>query len=233
MTDEPRPFIHHLEDLRRRIIVVLLIILAFFMVSMYFVDDVLGFLGRMTGGFVFLSPTEALFSRLKIALLCGILTAIPLVLFEIWKFVGIALKPGEKKFVLILVPLSYVLFLGGAAVAWFAVIPYAVRFLLRFQSPYLTPAISIDKFIGFSAWLTIAFGSLFQLPLVVLALVQTGVLSPATLSRYRPHVVLGLAIASAFLTPGPDFVSQLALLIPSYLLFEGSLLAARLLKRKE
>ena len=93
----------------------------------------------------------------------------------------------------------------------------------------MQPFLSIDGYFSFAMWMTLAFGGLFQLPLGVISLVRMNIVDTKTLSNYRPHVVAGLALVSALLTPGGDPFSQLALLIPSYLLFEASLVIARFL----
>jgi sec-independent protein translocase protein TatC len=195
---------------------------------MFYVDKIIEIFSQQTGGFVFLHPTEALFARLKIAFVVALFLSIPVIIFEVWRFVGIGLTPGERRKTLVFLPISYLLFCGGVAVAWFGVLPFAIQFLLGFETETLQPFLSIDRYIGFVAWFSMAFGVMFQLPIVIFLLVKIGVVTPKQLARYRPHVILGLAILAALLTPGPDFFSQLALLIPTYLLFEISLLAARL-----
>lgn len=224
MKDEPKPLLEHLDELRSRLIVVLIVVAVLAAVSYRFVDALIARLAGPAGGFVFFSPTEAFLVRLKIAAIAGLFLSVPLIIYEIWRFVGVALTPGEKKMTLHILPASYLLFVGGAATAWFAVIPAATRFLLGFSSPTLRPMLSIDAYVGFVGWLTMAFGAMFQLPLVVLFLVKIGAVAPGALGGYRRHVLLGLAIVAGVLTPGPDIFSQLALLAPTYLLYEVSIL---------
>lgn len=224
MKDEPKPLLEHIDELRSRLIAVLCVVGVFSAGSYPFVDRIIAWLAGPAGGFVFFSPTEAFLVRLKISFIVGSFLSVPLVIHEIWRFVGVALTPSEKRLTLSILPASYLLFLGGAATAWFAVIPAATRFLLGFSTPTLRPMLSIDAYVGFAGWLTMAFGAMFQLPLVVLFLVKAGVVAPEALGGYRRHVLLGLAIVAGVLTPGPDVFSQMALLAPTYLLYEVSIL---------
>ncbi len=224
MKDDPKPLLEHLDELRSRLIAVLIVVAILSAGSYRFVDRIIGWLAGPAGGFVFFSPTEAFMVRLKIAGIAGLFLSVPLVIYEIWRFVGVALTPTEKKMTLQILPASYLLFVAGAATAWFAVIPAATRFLLAFSTPTLRPMLSIDAYVGFAGWLTMAFGAMFQLPLVVLFLVKIGAVAPGSLGAYRRHVLLGLAIVAGVLTPGPDIFSQMALLLPTYLLYEVSIL---------
>ncbi len=225
--DEAKPLGEHLEELRVRIGIVVAAIVVLSIFSYFFVDKIVAMMAGPAGGFVFLRPAEAFMARLKIALIGGVLLTIPIMIYEIWRFVGVALTPAESKVTLRVLPISYLLFCLGAACAWFVVLPAAVHFLLGFATESLQAYISIDAYISFAAWLVVAFGLMFQLPIVVFFLVKVGIATPASLSRYRRHVILGLAIMAAFLTPGPDLFSQLALLIPTWLLYEISVLVAR------
>lgn len=227
MTDAPKPILDHLEELRSRLIAVTAAVAALSCLSYAFVDRIIERMAGATGGFVFFSPTEAFLTRLNISLVLGVFFSIPVMIYEIWRFVGVALVPSERRLVLSLLPFSYVLFLAGACCAWFVVIPTAVRFLLGFSTASLRPMISLEAYVSFAAWLTAAFGTMFQLPIVVLFLVKAGLADPRSLAAHRRHVILGLALAAAMFTPGPDLFSQLALLLPTYLLYEISLAAAK------
>ena len=230
--DTPQSFWDHIEEFRKRFLRVLSVLLVVFAGCAYKVDPVINTLSKITGvPFVYTQPTEAFFIRLKIAFMMALFLCIPLIIFEIWKFVGVALTVRERNWMMGTLPASYFLFCLGAAISWFVVLPSATKFLMSFSTAALQPFLSIDGYISFAMWMTLAFGGLFQLPLVVLFLVRMDIVDPKTLAHYRPHVVAGLALLSAFLTPGGDPFSQLALLIPSYILFEISLLVARFLSR--
>ncbi len=230
--DSARPFLDHLEEARRRLILCLACLAVFSVAAYYYVDPILNWLAKPVGEFVFTTPSEALFIRFKIAGSVGVVVSFPFFIFQMWRFLAVALEKREKSLVLLAVPASIALFFIGMAIAVFGVAPVAVKFLLSFSSPELKPFISIESYLSFLFWMIIGFGVLFQLPLVIVALAAAGVVQAGTLSEYRRHIILAIFIAAAFLTPGPDFFSQLLLAIPAYLLFEISLLVARRVQKR-
>jgi len=199
---------------------------VFSVVGYFYVDPVLTWLAKPVGRFIFTSPTDALFVRLKISCILGLLISFPIILFQLWRFVEVALFNRERTFVNFVLPTSCVLFYGGMLLAIYGVAPLAVRFLLKFSSPELMPFISIQSYLSILLWMILGFGLFFQMPIVVVALCQSGIVQPKTLSQYRKHILVGLLIVAAFMTPGPDIFSQLILTVPSYLLFELSLFMA-------
>lgn len=228
-----KSFIEHLEELRKRILWIFLAVVVFSIPAYLFVDEVIAFLASQTGGFVFLRPAEAFLARLKISVIIGCFLAVPVAIYEFWRFVEVALKSTEKRILIRVLPASYILFALGTAFAWFVIIPVAIRFLLGFSTENLKPFLSIDIYISFVAWITIGFGLTFQLPVVVVLLVWLGLVEPRTLALYRRHILVGIIIFSALITPGPDIFSQLALCIPTYALFEASIWISRAMVKKE
>lgn len=198
----------------------------FSIVGYFQVERILNWLALPVGEFVFTAPTEAFFIHLKIAFGVGCVLAFPVWVFELWQFIGKALAVRERGIVLKLLPFALALFSLGSAMAIFIVTPKAIQFLMGFGSPTLRPMISLSSYLSFVFWLIIGFGVFFQLPIVVVALVRTGVVAASTFAAYRRHVIVGIFLMAAFLTPGPDIFSQLLLAIPSYLLFEVSLVIA-------
>lgn len=192
-----------------------------------FVDHILAWLAEPVGHFIFTAPSEAFFLHLKVAFFVGSLCALPVWMFQAWGFTGRALKLREKTVIRTIFPAAFVLFLLGAALALFVVIPAAVHFLLNYSSSVLRPLISLSEYLSFIFWMVLGFGLFFQLPLVVIGLCHMGVIHPDTLAQYRRHVIVAIFIVAAVLTPGPDVFSQTVLAVPSYLLFEVSLLISR------
>ncbi|MFN0118489.1 MAG: twin-arginine translocase subunit TatC [Elusimicrobiota bacterium] len=221
--DQPQKLTHHLEELRKRIITSVVIWIFFSIVSYHFVDPIIDWLAKPVGDFIFTSPQEAFFLRLKIALLLGVLFGLPVFIYHIWKFIGRALSIKEKSIILSILPFSYALLMAGALVAIFLVTPLAVKFLLGFSTPHLKPMISLDSYLSFIFWMVLGFGVFFQMPLVINILIRMGVVEVDTFKVYRRHIFIGIVFVSAIMTPGPDVVSQMFLAIPAYLLFELSL----------
>jgi sec-independent protein translocase protein TatC len=229
-TDLPQPLVEHLDEFRRRALVCLWWFLIFSAIGYSQVDRVVDWLAKPVGDFIFSSPGEAFFIRFRIAFGLGGACTVPIVIYQVWRFVEISLGARERRWVRAIIPASCILFFVGVALALFVVAPVAVHFLLQFTTPHLKPLISISDYLSFLFWMLIGFGILFQLPVVVVLLSRLGIVDPRTLGKYRRHAFIGILIVSAVLTPGPDMFSQLVLALPTYLLFEVSLLVARSLK---
>jgi sec-independent protein translocase protein TatC len=225
-SDAPVPLVNHLEELRKRLLISLGFLFLFSVVAYHYVDPILSWLARPVGEFVFTSPTEALFIRFKIAGGVGVIAGFPILLYQMWRFIDVALEKKERSLVLFAVPASSALFFVGMGLAVFGVAPIAMKFFLKFSSPELRPFISIESYMSFLFWMIIGFGVLFQMPLVIVALCAAGVVQASALSAHRKHMIVAIVIAAAFLTPGPDFFSQMLLAIPAYFLFELSVLIA-------
>jgi sec-independent protein translocase protein TatC len=187
-------------------------------------------MSRVTGPMVFLAPTEAFAVRFKLTLILALALGAPFLIYHAWRFIGVALTLSERRVVLGALPLSYLLFATGAALGWFVIVPAGMRFLLGFASPHLQPTLSVEACVEFALWTSFGLGALFQLPVVIGALAHWGFVRAATLSGYRRHAFLVILVAAAVLTPGPDVFSQLLLAVPTYALFEVSVVLARLLE---
>jgi sec-independent protein translocase protein TatC len=225
--DTPRPFLDHLEELRLRLIKSLIAVTAGTILSYYWADPVIAFLARPVGKFVFVQPTEAFLARLKIALVMGIILALPVCIYQIWKFVVIAFTPTEKKSLVWILPSAYVLFMIGAALGFFVILPAGIQFLISCGSPVLAPMLSIDQYLDFAGVICLVLGGIFQMPLVTLFLSRFGGMDDHWLSEKRRLAVLGIYIFSAFVTPGPDPVSAMLVAVPTYLLYEASILTCK------
>lgn len=230
--DIPRPLTEHLEELRRRILWCLLAVAVCAAVSYFYVDVFIHRMSRITGPLVFLRPTEAFLVRVKLAALLGLFFAVPVIIYHAWRYVGVALTVDERRVILGALPFSYLLFAAGACLSWFVIVPLGLRFLMTFGSGDLLPFISVEACLGFAAWTTLGLGLLFQLPVAVAALAKWGIVRSATLSLYRRHAAVAILVIAAVVTPGPDVVSQFLLALPTYALFELSVLLARALEPK-
>jgi len=228
MPDRVRPFFEHLEELRQRLIKSILAVVLAASGCYYLSDPVIRFLARSGGGFVFLRPTEAIFTRIKIALALGVLVSLPVVLYQAWMFVTDALAPGSRRSLFWAIPVSYLLFITGSAFGFFWLVPVGSRYLLAMGNESLKPMMSIEYFVEFTGAMCLALGVIFQMPVVAFFLSRFGILSPGWLAGNRRIAIVATYIVCALATPGPDPVTALMLFVPAYLLFEISILAARL-----
>jgi sec-independent protein translocase protein TatC len=221
MEDRELSIVEHLGELRRRLIYILISVCAAAGAAYHFVDIILEFIIDMGGvdNLVFINPTEAFFTIVKVSLLVGVVGAMPFILLQVWLYVGVALHKHERKYLIFFGPVSYFLFLIGAAFAFRTVLPLAIKFLLSFSREYMTPMITLNAYIGFLSKMVTAFGLMFELPLVILLLSKLGIVTPDTLKKGRKYAVVGIFLVAAVLTP-PDVVSQIMLAVPILILYE-------------
>ena len=180
----------------------------------------------------YLSLVDPLIVRLKVSLVAGFILALPVVVYEVWAFVAAGLYAHERRYVLVFGPASLVLFLVGAALAYFVVLPVGVVVLINQGHLFdLKPLLMLKEYAPFVMWLMFGFGVIFQMPLVVVFLTRIGVVGPAGLARSRRYAILLIVIVAACLTP-PDVFTQIAMAVPMMGLYELSILLSRLVSRK-
>lgn len=222
--DAPMSLVDHLAELRTRLIWSVLFLGAASVAVYSRAGDVLAFLARPVGVLVFTAPTEAFYTRCQISVFAGFVLALPLLLHQGWLFAARALDAGWRRMLLRMVPAAYFLFLLGAGLAVFAVVPAAMRFLLSYGAEGVRPMMTLSAYLDFVTGLALSFGAVFELPLVLYALNRMGILARAAVSGARRQVWFLCFVGAAFLTPGPDIVTQLALALPAVVLFELTLL---------
>ncbi len=181
---------------------------------------------------VFLAPSEAFFARIKLALAGGLLLSFPFLMYQVLGFVSPFLKPRDRRLGLLLIPLSFALFLAGVAFSYAVMMPFALRFLLGFGGPVVEPMLSVSPYVSFVLLLVLPLGLIFQLPIVMVFLTRMGLIDPVEMAKRRKYAVFAIFVVSAVLTPA-DVFSQLLLAGPLLVLFELSLLVARLARRRE
>jgi sec-independent protein translocase protein TatC len=225
--------VEHLEELRRRLLLAFAALGAGTAVGFLFVDHVLNYLIHMIGveRLVFLAPAEAFLIRLRIALFTGVFVGLPVILYQLWAFVAVGLTRAERRTVMLLLPPSLVLFAGGAAFGLFVIMPLGLRILLSYQTEALQPLLAVGPTLSFVMLFIIAFGFVFQVPIIVLLLARFGVVSPETLVATRRYAIALIVVVSAVLTP-PDPLTLFLMGIPMYALYEVSVWLARLIAPK-
>jgi sec-independent protein translocase protein TatC len=167
---------------------------------------------------------------LKVGLMAAFLVALPYVLYQVWAFIAPGLYTHEKRFALPLVFGSTLLFLGGVAYCYFVVFSWVFRFIIQFAPKSITPAPDIEAYLSFVLTMFVAFGVTFEIPLIEVVLVRTGMVTIAKLKDIRSYVIVGAFVVAAVVTP-PDVVSQLLLAIPMCVLYEFGILLAQLIER--
>ncbi len=181
---------------------------------------------------IYTSPHEAFFVYLKTAFIAGIFLTLPYSFYQIWLFIKPGLYPEERKFILPIAICSALLFLIGGLFGYFIIFPYAYRFFMSFANMYISPMISMKEGLAFAVRILIAFGIVFELPLVIFFLARLGLVTSKMLRRFRKYAILIAFIIGAILTP-PDVVTQLLMAGPLVLLYEVGILVAYLFGKKE
>ena len=230
--DVPVSLWEHLGELRKRLLVSLAGWLATTCAGWALSQRALDLLIRPPiEKLVYTTPTEPFFALCKIALIIGFLAVLPLWLYQLWLFVSPGLEPNERRLFLTLLPPAYGLFILGCAFSLKALVPLSLRFLMSFTGPHLQPYISLSSYLGYVTSLSLGIGVLFQLPIAMYILSAIGILHWETLAKYRRHAFLAILILAAIVTPSPDVFTQLVVALPTYALFEISILVSRLAGR--
>ena len=229
--DQEATLISHLEALRRallRSIVALAIgIVPLFLVSPYVLDWFYKQIALQGGVTLhYFSPMEVFLLQLKISALLDCVLFSPYIAWNMWQFVLPALYNNEKRFIRSIVAMTSGLFIAGVAFCLVVCFPLIVQFGMSFASTTLQPVFGVSNLVTLALWLSLAFGCMFQFPLVTFTLIRAGIVNYETVCSKRPYVVVAILVLAALLTP-PNIVSQLLLGLPTYLLFETGLLAAR------
>jgi sec-independent protein translocase protein TatC len=226
-SDDKLPFTDHLDELRHRLIVSVVGIGFGFAVSYGFSQQLLLLLQRpMPTRLIFIAPTEAFFVNLKVAFYAGLFLSVPLLLFQVWKFVAPGLYEHERRYSFPFLISSTVLFLLGGIFAYVVILPIALHFLIAQGGELWKPNITLSNYLAFCMRLILAAGLIFEFPVLMYFLAKIGVVTPEFLIKNRKYAVLVAFIVSALLTP-PDVFSQVLLAVPLFLLFEVSIFIAK------
>ena len=234
------PFLDHLEELRWRIIWSLAALIAGVTIAMVIVFkyDIISVLARPItpflpeGRLVYTHPLDPFSIAMKAAFAIGTILALPVILYQLWAFLAPALYENEKRLAVPITVGAALLFLGGVSLAYFVVLPVTLRFLATFQAASLQPMITASDFFGFAITMSLTFGVVFELPIAILALSALGIVDTHLLKRFRRHAVIACIVASAFITPGSDLFSLIALAVPVYFLYELSIGLAGMVERR-
>jgi sec-independent protein translocase protein TatC len=213
--------VDHLSELRTRLFRSILAVVAGSLVGFYFAAPVRNFLLEPLPGGVaqVLGPGDAFAIQLRIAVVIGIILAMPVLLYQVWAFVAPGLTPTERRTVRPWIPLALVFFALGVGIARL-VLPYAVTFLLSFTDDKLVANIAAGPYFDFVTTMFLAFGLVMEFPILLVGLSRVGILTSQRLTAARRYVILGIAIFAAVATPGGDLVSPIALGGTMYILFE-------------
>lgn len=230
-------FLDHLEELRMRIFRASLAIIFFSLIATYFADflvkDVLlapllavGLKAQV------LTPYGIMMTYMEVVIVVGIIAAMPVILYQLWKFIAPGLMPNERKYASAIVFFTSICFLSGVAFAYFVIIPTALKFFSTFGTDVFQLNIAINEYISFLLSLILGSGLVFELPMVAYFLTKIGLLTPQLMRKYRRHAIVGILIVAAIATPTPDILTQSLFAAPMILLYEISIFISKFVQKK-
>ncbi|MBS9436267.1 Sec-independent protein translocase subunit TatC [Photorhabdus noenieputensis] len=228
--DDTQPLISHLIELRKRILNSLLTVLVVFLALVYFSNDIYQMISaplikQLPQGASMIATDVAspFFTPIKLTIMVSIFVSAPMVLYQVWAFIAPALYKHERRLMIPLLVSSSLLFYLGMAFAYFVVFPIAFGFFAKTAPEGVLIATDISNYLSFVMALFMAFGVSFEVPVAIILLCWSGVVTPESLKKKRPYILVGAFVVGMLLTP-PDVFSQTLLAIPMYLLFELGIL---------
>ncbi|WP_313800500.1 twin-arginine translocase subunit TatC [Cytobacillus sp.] len=233
MADKELNLVDHLDELRKRLIISAGAFLVFFIVGFIFVKDIYQWFVRdLDVKLIVLGPSDIVWVYFTLAGVIALAGSIPVLALQIWLFVKPALKPIEQKISLSYIPGLFILFLLGLCFGYFIIFPLVLSFLVELSGEMMATNFTAEKYFRFVMNMTLPFGILFELPVVVMFLTSLGIINPVTLKKVRKYAYFILVIVAALITP-PDLVTEILVAIPLFLLYEISIsLSGVIYKRK-
>jgi sec-independent protein translocase protein TatC len=236
--------VEHLTELRRRLVISVVAVVLGAIVAFIVYNRILHVLshpyavvtrnkngcGHKGCDLIVTDPLAPFIVRLKVATYGGLILSLPIVLWQVWRFITPGLNPKEKRYAIPFVVSSILLFAFGGFVAWIT-FPKALGFLVSIGGGSITPFFTADKYLTFISLMIVAFGLSFEFPVVLVFLLLARVLKTSTLRKYRRHAIVGIFAFAAVITPSQDPYSLFFMAVPMYAFYEGSIVIGRVLKR--
>lgn len=222
--------IEHLEELRERLIKSAIALVIATLFSLLFASRFLKILLAPAGNVkpIFLRPTEGFITYMRVAFISGLALAMPIIVYQAIRFIAPGLKTSERRYLYIILPGATISFLMGIGFAYFAMLPFALKYLLKFGSEIAEARWAIGEYIAFVTTLMFWVGVVFEMPLLVFFLAKLGIVTPTMMSNYRKYALLAIAVLAAVITPTPDPFNMLLVMAPLVLLYEVGILLAKL-----
>jgi sec-independent protein translocase protein TatC len=229
--DKELSLMQHLGELRSRLMVASLAVLIGTTVAFFFAKDIILWLeapANLGKKLQIISPTEGFTTYMRVALFSGIALSMPVILYEAFAYIDPALRPNERRFILLLGPFILALFVGGMAFCYFLLLPNAINFLFTFGADVFEASPRASEYISFVTTFILGVGLVAEMPVIIFAITRIGLVSRDWLAKQRRYVFLLVFVLGAIITPTPDPFNQTLVSIPMYLLFELGLLLSRI-----
>ncbi len=230
-------FLDHLEELRSRIVYSVMAVLISAIAAGFFADFLVKvvLLGPLLAVGLkpqVLTPYGIMLTYMQVVLVVGIIASMPVILYQLWKFVAPGLMPHERKYAFRIVFFTSFCFLSGIAFAYFILVPTALTFFSTFGTDVFELNIAINEYISFMLSLILGAGLVFELPMITFFLSKFGIVTPKLMRKFRKHAIVVILIISAIITPTPDMLTQSLLAAPMIILYEVSIFISMFAQRK-
>lgn len=226
----------HLGELRKRLFVsaiaIVVCMLTVAILQKYVFKLLMHPLPKAHRSLLTLSPSEPLLVSLQVWLYSGLILAAPIVIYEFWAFVGPAFTTGERKRILPIAAVTAFLFLGGIVFGYWAVLPRGLNFLLGWNASFFHVQVQAAAYLSFAAWFLVAFGAVFEMPVILVGLVRFGIIDVSFLRKHRRAAICLNAVVAAVVTPSQDAFSMLAMFIPLVFLYEIAIVVSAVMMRR-
>ncbi|GLY11617.1 twin-arginine translocase subunit TatC [Bacillus badius] len=233
MEDRNMKAVEHFEELRKRLIITLAVFMLFLTLSFTFVQDIYHYLVKgLPFKLALLGPGDIIVVYLTIAAVIAGAGTIPVAAHQLWLFVKPALSQSERKVALAYIPALFLLFLTGLAFGYFVLFPIILSFLMSLSGDMFQTFFTTEKYFKFLLNMTLPFGLLFEMPVVMMFLTSLGVVNPYKLRAFRKYSYFALIVLSVFITP-PDFVSDVLVIVPLILLYELSVSLSKIVYKRK
>lgn len=255
MEEQKMSLIEHLSELRKRIIICLITLALAFIFTFSYSEHIfklllfpLNYTPRISlkeglvfvsdqklhnTKLVFLGPAEAFWMNMKIALVTGFVLTIPVIFYQIWKFVSPGLYQHEKKYIVPFVLTATGLFLMGVVFCYFIVLPFAMGFLLNYKvGDFLMPMLSVGLYVDFLLKFLLGFGFVFELPILIVITTRMGLITTETLRKYRRLAIVLAFVLAGIITPTPDAFNQTLMAVPMIILYEVGIWVSVFINRR-
>jgi sec-independent protein translocase protein TatC len=247
-------FWSHLDELRKRIVYICIAIGAGFIACFNYSEDILGVLllplnssadfqtafpfiaftpNKTVQDLHFTTLTEPFMAHLKIGFIAGMMLVLPVILYNIWKFIAPGLLRHERKYASQFVIFATIFFGIGVLFCFFFLLPFAIPFLVTYKTEHLKAIIKIGDYISFTLMFMLGAGAVFELPLIMIVLGRMGIINVDSLTKFRKYAFLGSFVIGGIVTPTPDAFNMTLMSIPIYLLYELGILGVRILGKKK
>lgn len=233
MEDKELNLVEHLDELRKRLIISVAAFFIFFIVGFIYVKEIyLWFVRDLDVKLIVLGPSDIIWVYFMIATVIAIAGTIPVLAIQLWLFVKPALMPNERRITLSYIPALFILFIIGLCFGYFVILPTVLSFLVELGGEMLEANFTAEKYFRFIMNMTLPFGVLFELPVVVMFLTSLGILNPYALSKIRKYAYFVLIVIAVVISP-PDFMSDFLVAIPLLFLYEISINLSKIVYKRK